>query len=76
MLFVLIFGNNLPCVCVNNYYYFSFSLKIRVLPKTPQHLFTQDPVAFSYYYDQVLLLIIEPLVTNNRYFILTSRMTV
>ncbi|XP_019852139.1 PREDICTED: focal adhesion kinase 1-like isoform X1 [Amphimedon queenslandica] len=32
----------------------SFSLKIRVLPKTPQHLFTQDPVAFSYYYDQIL----------------------
>lgn len=32
---------------------FSFSLKIRILPKTPQHLFSQDPVAFSYYYDQV-----------------------
>jgi hypothetical protein len=31
-----------------------FSLRIRILPKTPQHLFSQDPVSFSYYYDQIL----------------------
>lgn len=30
-----------------------FLLRIRVLPKTPQHLQGQDPVAFQYYYDQV-----------------------
>ena len=30
-----------------------FFLRIRVLPKTPQHLQEQDPVAFQYYYDQV-----------------------
>lgn len=29
-------------------------LKMRVLPKTPQMLFTQDPVAFKYLYEQVL----------------------
>ena len=30
-----------------------FLLRIRILPKTPQHLQEQDPVAFQYYYDQV-----------------------
>ena len=34
--------------------HFRFLLRIRVLPKTPQHLFSQDPVSFSYYYDQVV----------------------
>ena len=27
---------------------------MRVLPKTPQMLFTQDPVAFKYLYEQVI----------------------
>ena len=30
-----------------------FLLRIRVLPKTAQHLQSQDPVAFQYFYDQV-----------------------
>ncbi|CAI8043412.1 Focal adhesion kinase 1 [Geodia barretti] len=29
-------------------------LRMRVLPRTPQHLLTQDPVTFQYFYDQVL----------------------
>ena len=28
-------------------------LRMRVLPRTPQHLLTQDPVTFQYFYDQV-----------------------
>jgi hypothetical protein len=30
-----------------------FMLRMRVLPRTPQHLLTQDPVTFQYFYDQV-----------------------
>ena len=32
-----------------------FLLRIRVLPRTPQHLLSQDPVTFQYFYDQVPL---------------------
>ena len=38
------------CCC---YSCFRFLLKIRVFPKTPQHLLTQDPVTFQYFFDQV-----------------------
>ncbi len=28
-------------------------LRVRVMPKTPQHLQSQDPISFQYFYDQV-----------------------
>jgi len=35
---------------------------MRVLPKTPQMLYTQDPVAFKYLYEQVSSLMVSLLL--------------
>lgn len=43
-------------------------LKIRVMPKTPQHLQSQDPISFQYFYDQVRQnSTVEPLNNGNHW---------